>query len=44
MMVPLMLFNVGVEYWMFRMGQGFQKDVAPAAQQDVHGDATPDHA
>jgi predicted metalloprotease with PDZ domain len=43
-MVPLLLFNVGVGYWMFRVGQGFQKAVAPAARQAVHGDATPDHA
>jgi uncharacterized membrane protein len=44
MLVPWILFNLGVGYWMFRVGQGFQKGVAPAARQDVHGDATPDHA
>jgi uncharacterized membrane protein len=43
-MVPLILFNVGVGYWMYRVGQGFQKAVAPAARQEVHGDATPDEA
>jgi len=43
-MVPLMLFNVGVGYWMFRVGQGFQKTIAPATRQEVHGDATPDEA
>jgi uncharacterized membrane protein len=42
--VPWILFNVGVGYWMFLVGQGFQKAVAPAARQEVHGDATPDHA
>jgi uncharacterized membrane protein len=43
-MVPLFLFNVAVGYWMFRVGQGFQKTIAPAARQGVHGDATPDEA
>ena len=42
--VPWILFNLGVGYWMFRAGQGFQKAVAPAARRDVHGDATPDDA
>jgi uncharacterized membrane protein len=42
--VPLMLLNVGGAYWMFRVGQGGQKVVAPAARQEVHGDATPDYA
>jgi uncharacterized membrane protein len=41
-MVPMILFNVGVGYWMFRVGQGFQKTVAPVAREEVHGDATPD--
>ena len=44
MLLPLMLFNFGVAFWMFRVGQGGQRAVAPAARQEVHGDATPDHA
>jgi uncharacterized membrane protein len=40
----LMLFNFGATFWMFRVGQGGQRTVAPAARQEVHGDATPDHA
>jgi uncharacterized membrane protein len=44
LMVPWLLVNVGVGYWMFRVGQGFQKTIAPAARQEVHGDATPDEA
>ena len=40
----LMLFNFGVTLWMFRVGQGGQRAVAPAARHGVHGDATPDHA
>jgi uncharacterized membrane protein len=43
-LVPLMLFNFGVTVWMFRVGQGGQRAVAPAARREVHGDATPDHA
>jgi hypothetical protein len=43
-LLPLMLFNFGVTFWMFRVGQGGQRAVAPAARQLVHGDATPDHA
>ena len=43
-MLPLMLFNFGVIFWMFRVGQGGQRAVAPAARREVHGDATPDHA
>ena len=43
-LLPVMLFNVGVAFWMFRVGQGGQRAVAPAARQEVHGDATPDHA
>ena len=39
-----MLFNFGVAVWMFRVGKGGQRAVAPAARQEVHGDATPDHA
>ena len=33
-----------VTFWMFRVGQGGQRTVARAARQEVHGDATPDHA
>ena len=44
MLLPLMLFNFGVAIWMFRVGQGGQRTVAPAARQEVHGDATPDDA
>lgn len=44
MPLPLMLCNVGVAIWMFRVGQGGQRTVAPAARREVHGDATPDDA
>ena len=43
-MLPLMLFAFGVNYWMFRVGQGGQRVLAPAARREVHGDATPDRA
>jgi uncharacterized membrane protein len=43
-MMPMMLLNFGVMFWMFRVGQGGQRAVAPAARQEIHGDATPDHA
>jgi len=43
-LLPLMLINFGITFWMFRVGQGGQRAVAPAARQEVHGDATPDHA
>jgi uncharacterized membrane protein len=43
-MLPVMLFNCGVAVWMFRVGQGGQRAVPAAARQEVHGDATPDHA
>jgi len=43
-LLPLMLFNFGVTFWMFRVGQGGQRAVAPAARQEFHGDATPDNA
>ena len=43
-LLPMMLFNFGVAFWMFRVGQGGQRAVAPTARQDVRGDATPDHA
>ena len=39
-----MLFGFGVNYWMFRVGQGGHRVVAPAARREVHGDATPDRA
>ena len=42
--LPLMLVNLGVAFWMIRVGQGGQRAVAPSARQDIHGDATPDHA
>ena len=43
-LLPVQLFYFGVAFWMFRVGQGGQRAVAPAARQEVHGDATPDHA
>jgi uncharacterized membrane protein len=43
-LLPLMLFGFGVNYWMFRVGQGGHRTVAPAARRQVHGDATPDDA
>jgi len=43
-MLPLMLINFGIIFWMFRVGQGGQRAVAPAARREVHGDATPDDA
>ncbi len=43
-LLPLLLVNFGVTFWMFRVGQGGQRAVAPAARQEVHGDATPDRA
>jgi uncharacterized membrane protein len=43
-LLPLMLFNLGVTFWMFRVGQGGQRAVAPAARQEIQGDATPDQA
>jgi uncharacterized membrane protein len=43
-LLPLMLFNFGVTFWMFCVGQGGQRAVAPAARREVHGDATPDDA
>ena len=42
--VPLMLFGFGLNYWMFRVGQGGHRAVAPSARREVHGDGTPDHA
>ena len=44
MPLPLMLCNVVVTVWMFRVGQGGQRAVGPAARREVHGDATPDEA
>ena len=43
-LLPMMLFNFGVAFWMFRVGQGGQRAVPAAARQEAHGDATPDHA
>jgi uncharacterized membrane protein len=42
-LLPLMLFGFGVNYWMFRVGQGGHRAVAPAARREVRGDGTPDH-
>ena len=42
--MPVMLVNFAAAFWMFRVGQGGQRAVAPAERQEVHGDATPDHA
>jgi uncharacterized membrane protein len=42
--LAFMLFGFGVTVWMFRVGQGGQRTVAPAARRDVRGDATPDEA
>jgi uncharacterized membrane protein len=38
------LLEIGGILWMARLGQGGQRAVAPAARQEVHGDATPDAA
>jgi len=43
-LLPVMLINFGITFWMFRVGQGGQRAVAPAARREVHGDATPDDA
>jgi hypothetical protein len=43
-MLPLMLFNFGVMFWMLRVGQGGQRGVASTARREIHGDATPDRA
>jgi uncharacterized membrane protein len=43
-LLPVMLFNFGITFWMCRGGQGGQRAVAPAARREVHGDATPDEA
>lgn len=42
--VPLILFGFGLNYWMFRVGQGGHRAVASSARRDVHGDGTPDDA
>ena len=42
--LAFMLFSCGVAFWMFRVGQGGQRTVAPAARREVRGDATPDDA
>ena len=44
LLLPLMLFNLGVAFWMFRVGQGGHRAVAASARQDSGGDATPDDA
>jgi uncharacterized protein DUF5808 len=44
LLLPLMLFNFGVAFWMFRVGQGGQRALAATARQDTRGDATPDDA
>ncbi len=44
MVLPVVLFNLFVAFWMFRVGQGGQRAVPAAARQGLHGDATPDHA
>jgi uncharacterized membrane protein len=41
--LPLMLLGFAMNYWMFRVGQGGHRAVAPAARREVRGDATPDH-
>jgi uncharacterized membrane protein len=43
LMLPLMLLNFGVAFWMFRVGQGGHRAVGATAQ-DTRGDATPDDA
>lgn len=42
--LPLMLIGFGMNVWMFRVGQGGHRAVAPAARREVRGDATPDRA
>jgi uncharacterized membrane protein len=42
--LAFMLFSVGAAFWMFRVGQGGHRTVAPAARPEVRGDATPDDA
>jgi len=37
----LILFNFGVAFWMFRVGQGGERALAATAGQDTRGDATP---
>ena len=41
-LLPMVLFNLGAAFWMFRVGQGGQRAVPAAERQSVHGDATPD--
>lgn len=43
-LLPFILFGFGVNYWMYRVGQGGHRAVAFAARREIHGDATPDHA
>ena len=44
LLLPLMLFNFAVGFWMFRVGQGGQRALPASERQDTRGDATPDHA
>jgi uncharacterized membrane protein len=44
LLLPLMLFNFGVAFWMFRVGQGGQRAVGATVRQDTRGDGTPDDA
>jgi hypothetical protein len=44
MLLPLMLFNLGAAFWMFRVGQGGQRAATARTREDTHGDATPDEA
>jgi cbb3-type cytochrome oxidase subunit 3 len=37
LLLPLVLFNFGVAFWMFRVGQGGQRAVAATARQDTWG-------
>jgi uncharacterized membrane protein len=42
--LPFMLVGAGVNYWLFRLGQGGHRAVGSVAQRQVRGDATPDRA
>ena len=42
--MPLMLFNLAVALWMFRVGQGGHRAIAASARPETWGDATPDAA
>jgi hypothetical protein len=43
-LLPLMLLNFGIAFWMLRVGQGGQRAVAASERPPIRGDATPDHA